>query len=230
MTLTALSIDRYLAIKAPSTRTNLARMTGHCGKVPAVATIILLWVLAGCILTPVLFVRSVITLPFQDFNITFYYCIEKWSRFHNWRRVYGVTLLAGTYIVPIIIIATCYCMMGKVLCSDEFQRQTSDANSTLTIGRKKVARMLIAVIGVFIVCWLPYNAISLRLDWYYNYSDAQILPFTLWLGHVHCAVNPVLYWFLNRSFRHSMKRVLKCQHGRRSRRDTPSPQYVLCGI
>ncbi len=153
------------------------------------------------------------------------YCIELWP--HNIdRQAYSIFLLIITYAIPILIIATCYSLIGRTLCSDEFHRKTSDSSSTVMLGRKRVARMLIALIAVFMFCWFPYNICSLSLDVNVDFNDTQLLPFTLWVGHAHSAINPILYWFLNKSFRHCMQKALKCQTIRKNTKDTLSPQYV----
>ena len=218
-TLTALSVDRYLAIKAPL---SVRRISGPC---QAIRCIVVIWILAAVFVGPVLYVRTVYEVEFTWFKISMAYCVELWP--HNVdRQAYGIFLLVVTYILPILIIATCYVLIGRTLCSDEFHRKTSDSSSTVMLGRKRVARMLVALIAVFLLCWLPYNICSLSLDVNFDYQDAQIIPFTLWVGHAHSAVNPLLYWFLNKSFRYCMQRALHCHYLRRGQRDFASPQYV----
>ena len=222
-TLAALSVDRYLAIKGSPTA---VRWSSRCPRYLAPSFLfVATWLLAALCVSPMLHVRTVYTMDFSDFDISLSYCIEDWPKEMD-RKVYSVVLLFVTYIKPIIVIITCYSLIGKKLCSDEFHRRTSDSSSTVMLGRKRVARMLIALIAVFVFCWLPYNVTSLSLDLTDQYRDARILPYTLLLGHAHSAVNPVLYWFLNKSFRHCMKRALRCSSRKALRRDCPSPQYV----
>lgn len=218
-TLTALSIDRYLALKAPL---SVHRMHN---KTHAAICMLAIWALAACILIPVLLVRSVTQVEFERFGISLRYCTESWAE-GDYRKAYAIFLLVITYAVPILIISTCYSLIGRTLCSDEFHRKTSDSSSTVMLGRKRVARMLIAVIVVFIFCWLPYNIFSLNLDVTNQYYNTKVLPYTLCLAHAHSAINPILYWFLNKSFRHTMRRALQCQRIRRPKADTQSPQYV----
>lgn len=215
----SLSVDRLLAIKGPLTVSGI----GH--KCQAIRVIVFLWVLAGLFLGPLLFVRTVYTVTFTEFNMVLRYCVESWPK-HLQREVYAVVLLIVTYLLPVLIIIICYSLIGRKLCDEELHRKTSDNSSTVVLGRKKVARMLVALIAVFVVCWLPYNIVSLSLDLNFNYKDARILPFTLWFGHVHSAINPLLYWFLNRSFRHCMRKALWCSQLHGFSRDSPTPQYV----
>jgi len=52
--------------------------------------------------------------------------------------------------------------------------------------------------------------------------------FALWLGHAHSAVNPVVYWFFNKTFRHCVRNALQwaCGLCRRSRHNLHASQYV----
>ena len=218
-TLTALSIDRYLAIKAPL---SLRRISSKC---QATTFLAIIWLLACIFVLPMLIVRSVYAVTFNHFHISMAYCVEKWPSYMN-KKMYGLIMLVVNYVIPIVTITTCYSMIGRALCSDEFHRKTSDSSSTVMLGRKRVARMLVALIVVFLLCWLPYNITSLSLDFEPSYRETRVLPFAMLLAHAHSAINPLLYWFLNKGFRHCMKKALRCQPVKKSHKDTPSPQYV----
>ena len=95
-------------------------------------------------------------------------------------------------------------------------------------SRRSVVRLLVTIVVVFVASWLPYNVVSLRVDLSLDAGEARILPFALWLGHAHSAVNPVLYWFFNKTFRHCVRNVLQRCFGicRRSRNHLHASQYV----
>lgn len=67
-------------------------------------------------------------------------------------------------------------------------------------SRRRLANMLVALVIVFATCWLPYVALMVySIDQNADKSTMQmLLPFCLLLGHMHSAINPVVYWFLNR--------------------------------
>ena len=95
-------------------------------------------------------------------------------------------------------------------------------------SRRSVVRLLVTIVVVFVASWLPYNVVSLRVDLNLDAGEARILPFALWLGHAHSAVNPVVYWFFNKTFRHCVRNVLQrgCGICRRSRNQRHASQYV----
>jgi len=95
-------------------------------------------------------------------------------------------------------------------------------------SRRSVVRLLVTIVVVFVASWLPYNVVSLRVDLNLDAGEARILPFALWLGHAHSAVNPVVYWFFNKTFRHCVRNALQwgCGLCRRSRDHLHASQYV----
>ena len=95
-------------------------------------------------------------------------------------------------------------------------------------SRRSVVRLLVTIVVVFVASWLPYNVVSLRVDLSLDAGEARILPFALWLGHAHSAVNPVVYWFFNKTFRHCVRNALQrgCSICRRSRGHLHASQYV----
>ncbi|XP_065221789.1 orexin/Hypocretin receptor type 1 [Planococcus citri] len=67
--------------------------------------------------------------------------------------------------------------------------------------RRKMAKMLIVMAIVFAVAWFPYVSGRLVLEFVpdYRYSRlVDLMSLFLLLGHSHSALNPFVYWFLNR--------------------------------
>ncbi|XP_054278573.1 cholecystokinin receptor type A [Macrosteles quadrilineatus] len=77
---------------------------------------------------------------------------------------------------------------------------TKQASRQSLHSRRRLAQMLVALVVVFATCWLPY--VTLRIYSVTSSSDPaliqSLLPFCLLLGHTHSAINPIVYWFLNR--------------------------------
>ena len=94
-------------------------------------------------------------------------------------------------------------------------------------SRRQVARMLVFIAALFAVCWMPYHILSLYLDFVElgpttDQVAVKVLPFTMWLGHSNSALNPILYCFMNNSFRRYTTRMLHC-HRRKRRKPPDSP-------
>ncbi|KAL3865820.1 hypothetical protein ACJMK2_043177 [Sinanodonta woodiana] len=198
----AMGIDRYISLQYPATRYRLSSTPGQ-----SFAMICCMWVVAGIFMGPLIYIRDIDTLdiPFLS-DLTF--CVEKWPQDRD-RQAYGVFLLFVVFIIPAFTIGVCYGHVGKALLKTDIQRVGSNSSTQRLVYRKRAARMIIILIVAFLVCWLPYNIVSALADLHNDPNISRALPFVLWLGHAHSAINPAMYWSLNQRFRESIRGIVK---------------------
>ncbi len=222
-TIMALSLDRFLAIRHPMTYRSFS--SGKC----AARIIASIWVISLLVMVPLILVRRVDThFVLQE---TLYFCKETWSS-KRVQQIYVTFLFAFMFVIPGCFVTASYsrigCQLwteGKTLYRGESHRSRKQAEKVMS-GRKRVARMLVIVAILFAVCWMPYHMLSLYLD--FQPGDLQpnqelvrdlardVLPFTMLLGHSNSAFNPILYCFMNKSFRRNTTRLLHIQtHNKR---------------
>jgi predicted nucleic acid-binding Zn ribbon protein len=156
---------------------------------------------------PLLYIKTVDTIEL-DHLPSVNFCIEKWPQERD-RKAYVFFLLFVVFLIPGVTLAVCYSHVGRALCSNDMTREGSDTSMRGLFSRKKAARMIIILIIVFMLCWLPYNIASLVSD----FSNDDIVPillfFTTWLGHAHSAINPLMFWLLNRRFREKVRIMMR---------------------
>lgn len=82
----------------------------------------------------------------------------------------------------------------------------------LLLLKQKVVRMFIAVVTIFAICWLPYH-----MFYVYSYHQPQItssnyVPHLFlgfyWLAMSNSMVNPIIYYWMNRRFRHYFQKIM----------------------
>lgn len=80
----------------------------------------------------------------------------------------------------------------------------------------KAAKTLLIVVGTFLFCWLPhFIGMTCLLFPSCQWPDAFFAT-TTWLAMMNSGCNPIIYGVLNRRFRESFKRIMRC--GRRQSR------------
>ena len=158
-----------------------------------------------------------------------HFCNEMWPEDEH-RQYYDLALFVIVYIIPGVIICTCYGLIGSELWREDKDLKRTESETSQGLGkqmmkgRKRVAKMLIGLAVLFAVCWLPYYCVSLYVDFHPEDSDLLLaLPYTILLGHSNSALNPILYFYSSKSFRCVLVRMFKCK----KRRFKPARQVVL---
>ena len=73
----------------------------------------------------------------------------------------------------------------------------------------KAAKTLGIIMGAFLLCWLPFFTWYVSMTMCSECYTPPILEWLLfWIGYINSALNPVIYAYFNRDFRHAFKRLL----------------------
>ncbi|XP_040904829.1 5-hydroxytryptamine receptor 4-like [Toxotes jaculatrix] len=75
---------------------------------------------------------------------------------------------------------------------------------------RKAAKTLGLIMGVFLLCWLPFFCMNV-INPLKGYSiNPLVLEASLWLGYANSSLNPILYALLNKNYRHAFVAMLDC--------------------
>nr|XP_056711495.1 alpha-1D adrenergic receptor [Euleptes europaea] len=83
---------------------------------------------------------------------------------------------------------------------------------------KKAAKTLAIVVGVFVLCWLPFFFVLPFGAYFPSLKPSEIVfKIIFWLGYFNSCVNPIIYPCSSKEFKRAFIRLLKCQCRRRRR-------------
>ncbi|XP_063062924.1 type-1 angiotensin II receptor-like [Engraulis encrasicolus] len=206
--LTALSIDRYLAIVHP------VRSRRRRTLVYARLTCVLVWIFALLLSVPTAYTRDVFAIE----NSNTMAC-GIWHRQEHVGLLVALSLLKTVlgFLVPFLVIITCYCLIGRTLLrgarAGRIQRSTRSRDD-------EVLRMLAAAVLAFFVCWMPHQVFHFMdmLMMLGVVDDCRVvdiidtaMPFTICISFSNSCINPLLYGFVGNNFRKNLLKLLRCQ-------------------
>ncbi|CAD5110715.1 unnamed protein product [Dimorphilus gyrociliatus] len=206
-TLTALSADRYNAIVNP---------IKHVKKVSPVkfALIIasLIWIASALLALPDAILSSV-----EDMG-GICICKKYTSTQPNWYpKVRVITDFTLYFSVPLLVVFVFYVLMARMLTTSarglrEGQGSSDRVNKQMD-SRKKVAKLVLAFVLVFAVCWLPRH---IYVFWY-QFDEETMSVFWFFfkissfcLAFINSCVNPISLYLLSKQFRSYYNRYLFC--------------------
>ncbi|XP_076373168.1 tachykinin-like peptides receptor 86C [Tachypleus tridentatus] len=209
-TITAMSIDRCIAIVRP--------LTPRMSKVKARVFITVIWLCSVAIALPTLLFSTTATYSYgkEGYRIL---CYLHWpdgpSGLSTADYVYNILFLSLTYAVPMISMGVAYAFMGHALWGGKTIGEATERHKTMNKSKKKVVRMLIVIVLIFAICWLPYHVFFLYT---YHYPETAytdyIQPLFLsfyWLAMSNSVYNPVIYYWANKRFKEYFQSVLCCR-------------------
>ncbi|XP_076437837.1 prolactin-releasing peptide receptor-like [Babylonia areolata] len=224
LTSTAISVDRYFVIVYPFK----PRMKIYM----CVLMIVAIWIISISISLPLGIYHEKEPVA----NTTAFLCTERWPK-PQARQFFTVTSLVLQYIVPCTIITFCYSMVSRALKKRSKVKIGSGARSRereeQEIRRKKrTNKMLIAMVVIFMCCWMPLNVVLLVREYKESVENWYYFTFVFFIAHViamsSTIYNPFLYAWMNDNFKKEFKTILPCLFlgGRRSQGSSYYTQYT----
>lgn len=121
------------------------------------------------------------------------------------------SLILG-FAIPLCFIMTFYCMVIKKLGS--VARKTNRPKGKRR-SHRKVTKLVLTVITVYIFCWLPYwvaqvSLITSPMEMCSTRVKVMLFLFVCWLSYSNSAINPILYAYLSDNFKKSFLKACTC--------------------
>lgn len=201
LTLTSLSVDRYITVCKPVISQKYRR------PIRAVFVIIFIWVLSFLFSMAIILYSKRVPQKLDGK----YSCQVDWPHVEFLPTYIIYTFIVG-FAVPLCFIATFYtCVIIHMKRSGPANRQRSTEQRR---NHRKVTYLVLAIILVYIICWLPYWVFQITLVVFSLYdtvvNNVAIFHVCTVLQFANSMVNPILYAFLSENFRNRFKEVFKC--------------------
>ncbi|XP_076584672.1 somatostatin receptor type 3 [Chaetodon auriga] len=192
--LTVMSVDRYLAVVHP--------IRSFWWRRPRVAKAISATVWAGSfvVVLPVVVFADVLK---DDGN-----CSIVWPEpAEVWKTSFIVYTCTVGFFCPLLVICLCYLLI--VVKVRSVGKRAQATSSRRRKSERKITRMVVVVVAVFVLCWLPFYALNII-------NLLMVLPgdfrglyfFVVVLSYANSCANPILYGFLSDNFKRGFRKAL----------------------
>ncbi|KAF4102279.1 hypothetical protein G5714_017079 [Onychostoma macrolepis] len=228
--LTVISINRYWAVTSP-----LVAASSDCWKRGAIISAFI-WIVTLAAAVKYLVQRGIQ----EDNNIS--RCFEGYQNedVSNVNTV-AVThfIIIGLFFLVFLMVIVCNILIARALLTQPISQPRASTGKRPGGTKRRALRMLCAVIGVFVICFLPHHVVQgpwvlsvlhLRKDWniktHQRLNDAHQI--TLMLMGLNCLLDPLVYCFATTKFRkYIQNHFTKVKHNKNCSRNTLSTAMSL---
>ncbi|CAK6968861.1 somatostatin receptor type 5 [Scomber scombrus] len=136
-----------------------------------------------------------------------------------WMAAFIIYTSTVGFFCPLLIICLCYLLIVfKIRSSGKKVHATSTKRRK---SERKVTRMVVIVVAVFVFCWLPFyalNIINQLVSLPIEYDG--LYYFVVVLGYANSCANPIVYGFMSENFKRGFRKAL-CRSTRKVENHEP---------
>ena len=168
-----------------------------------------MWIVAGAVSSPNLFTFQLVEYSGEI------QCQRRWkkafgesSSFTDFLLPYCVLLI----FIPVMLLVILYSIILVKLKTQAHPGQSVDTQQHRKRQNRNVLQMSIAIVSVFVSCWLPFYTNLFVIE----YSSVQSCAFLLYfdvavvMTVAYCAINPITCFIFSTNYRQGLKRLMNC--------------------
>ncbi|KAF0037034.1 hypothetical protein F2P81_009908 [Scophthalmus maximus] len=134
-----------------------------------------------------------------------------------WKTSFIVYTCTVGFSCPLLVICLCYLLI--VIKVRRVGKRAQATSSRRRKSERKITRMVVVVVAVFVLCWLPFYALNIVNLLVVLPGDFRGLYFfVVVLSYANSCANPMLYGFLSDNFKRGFRKAL-CRTSRRVKND-----------
>ncbi|XP_006819708.1 prokineticin receptor 2-like [Saccoglossus kowalevskii] len=202
-TLLVIAMERYYVIYHP--------LTPRLQKCAVVIIIVSIWVVSLLVSLPTP-LYTVVSSGFDINGNLLQYCGEFWEHLHS-AQAYIVFLCVFEYLIPMTIMTMAYVSIVRKVWfrhapgeSVALRTRQQQRDFRFNNNKKKTIRMLITVVISFGICWGPYHAYNVTINFYQDVLFFKKNNMTLFyivevIAMSNCILNTIVYFLMNETYR-----------------------------
>ena len=146
-------------------------------------------------------------------------CERRWKKTFGESLSFASVLLAYNIVfiyIPVLLLVILYSIVViKLKTQAHPGEQSANTQQQRNRRNRNVLQMSIAIVTVFVLCWLPYNTNHLITEYqdsstHFSCSFQIYFNVTYFLIHAYCAINPIICFMFSSNYRQGVKRLMKC--------------------
>ena len=190
--LVAIAVDRFYAVFRPLDKTPISRNIK--------IIILILWTCS--LISP----TAVFTNRHLETKNNSYFCLpSKFMQLYEGEKFHVISLTL-TVVIPLTLLAILYIGICIKLWSRQAPGEGASQNQRqlqIIATARKVTLMMIAIVVLFLICWVPFY-ISMALL-YLGFVQKKAILFSVWLSVSFSGINPYVYFAFSANFRNGLK-------------------------
>ncbi|XP_023725724.1 somatostatin receptor type 2 isoform X2 [Cryptotermes secundus] len=204
--LTIMSADRYIAVCHPISSPKV--------RTPLISKVVSLtaWTASALLMVPIFMYASTV-----EREPTSTSCNILWPESEHISGQAAFTLYSFIlgFAIPLLLIFVFYFLVIRKLKTVGPKNKSKEKKKS----HRKVTKLVLTVIAVYVLCWLPYWITQVALIFTPPNVCQPMISFTIFLfagflSYSNSAMNPILYAFLSDNFKKSFLKACTCAAGK----------------